>query len=93
MLQVALNLSTSTKPFDSVTAAHLLNLLLHQLGLQDALLSCIQEQNIPLRPPALNQSQVSEASTLEQNTLAGILDRDVLMHGPTRFMPKALENG
>ncbi|XP_056128449.1 thyroid adenoma-associated protein isoform X2 [Rhinichthys klamathensis goyatoka] len=70
LLQVALNLSTSTKPFDSVTAAHLLNLLLHQPGLQDALLGCIQEQNIPLRPPALNQSQVSEASTLEQNTLA-----------------------
>ncbi|ROI98695.1 Thyroid adenoma-associated protein [Anabarilius grahami] len=70
LLQVALDLSTSTKPFDSVTAAHLLNLLLHQLGLQDALLGCIQKQHIPLCPPALKQSQASEASTLEQNTLA-----------------------
>lgn len=75
MLQVALDLSTSTKPFDSVTAAHLLNLLLHQPGLQDALLGCIQKQHIPLWPPALNQSQASDASTLEQNTLSGILDR------------------
>ncbi|XP_067277498.1 thyroid adenoma-associated protein isoform X2 [Pseudorasbora parva] len=70
LLQVALDLSTSTKPFDSVTAAHLLNLLLHQPGLQDALHGCIQKQYTPLRPPALNRSQVSEASTMEQNTLA-----------------------
>ncbi|XP_051772571.1 thyroid adenoma-associated protein isoform X1 [Ctenopharyngodon idella] len=70
LLQVALDLSTSTKPFDSVTAAHLLNLLLYQPGLQDALLGCIQKQYIPLWPPVLNQSQASEASTLEQNTLA-----------------------
>uniref|UniRef100_A0A8C1RKD7 tRNA (32-2'-O)-methyltransferase regulator THADA n=1 Tax=Cyprinus carpio TaxID=7962 RepID=A0A8C1RKD7_CYPCA len=47
LLQVALDLSTSTKPFDSVTASHLLNLLLHQPGLQDALLHCIQKQHIP----------------------------------------------
>ncbi|XP_016392695.1 thyroid adenoma-associated protein homolog isoform X1 [Sinocyclocheilus rhinocerous] len=70
LLQVALNLSTSTKPFDSVTAAHLLNLLLHQPGLQDALLRCIQKQHIPVQPPALIQSQTSEAASLEQNTLA-----------------------
>ncbi|RXN24870.1 thyroid adenoma-associated [Labeo rohita] len=70
LLQVALDLSTSTKPFDSVTAAHLFNLLLHQPGLQDALLSCIQKQHIPVQPPALIQSQTSEASSLEQNTLA-----------------------
>uniref|UniRef100_A0A8C1YAD1 tRNA (32-2'-O)-methyltransferase regulator THADA n=1 Tax=Cyprinus carpio TaxID=7962 RepID=A0A8C1YAD1_CYPCA len=70
LLQVALDLSTSTKPFDSVTASHLLNLLLHQPGLQDALLHCIQKQHIPVQPPALIQSQTSEASSLEQNTLA-----------------------
>ncbi|XP_016129375.1 thyroid adenoma-associated protein homolog [Sinocyclocheilus grahami] len=71
LFQVALDLSTSTKPFDSVTAAHLLNLLLHQPGLQDALLRCIQKQHIPVQPPALIQSQTSEAASLEQNTLAG----------------------
>uniref|UniRef100_A0A8C2JIL3 tRNA (32-2'-O)-methyltransferase regulator THADA n=1 Tax=Cyprinus carpio TaxID=7962 RepID=A0A8C2JIL3_CYPCA len=70
LLQVALDLSTSTKPFDSVTASHLLNLLLHQPGLQDALLLCIQKQHIPVQPPTLIQSQTSEASSLEQNTLA-----------------------
>uniref|UniRef100_A0A672QAP7 tRNA (32-2'-O)-methyltransferase regulator THADA n=2 Tax=Sinocyclocheilus grahami TaxID=75366 RepID=A0A672QAP7_SINGR len=73
LFQVALDLSTSTKPFDSVTAAHLLNLLLHQPGLQDALLRCIQKQHIPVQPPALIQSQTSEAASLEQNTLAGTL--------------------
>lgn len=70
LLQAALDLSTSTKPFDSVTAAHLFNLLLHQQGLQDALLICIQNQHISLQPPALMQSQASEASVLEQNMLA-----------------------
>lgn len=71
LLRAALDLSTSTKPFDSVTAAHLFNLLLHQQYLQDALLICIQNQHISLQPPALNQSQASEASVLEQNMLAG----------------------
>ncbi|XP_051504268.1 thyroid adenoma-associated protein homolog isoform X2 [Myxocyprinus asiaticus] len=70
LLQVALDLSTSTKPFDSVTAAHLFNLLLHQQGLQDALHSCTQKQEALLQPPALIQSETSEASILEQNTLA-----------------------
>ncbi|XP_052428210.1 thyroid adenoma-associated protein homolog isoform X1 [Carassius gibelio] len=69
LLQVALDLSTSTKPFDSVTAAHLLNLLLHQPALQDALLRCIQKQHSPVQPPALIQSQTFESSSLEQNTL------------------------
>ncbi|XP_057197470.1 thyroid adenoma-associated protein isoform X2 [Triplophysa rosa] len=67
LLRAALDLSTSTKPFDSVTAAHLFNLLLHQQDLQDALLICIQNQ---LQPSALNQSQASEASVLEQNMMA-----------------------
>uniref|UniRef100_A0A8C1ZX48 tRNA (32-2'-O)-methyltransferase regulator THADA n=1 Tax=Cyprinus carpio TaxID=7962 RepID=A0A8C1ZX48_CYPCA len=59
LLQVALDLSTSTKPFDSVTAAHLLNLLLHQPGLQDALLHCIQKQHIPVQPPNVCLNDVS----------------------------------
>ncbi|KAI4888638.1 hypothetical protein NFI96_027081, partial [Prochilodus magdalenae] len=73
VLQAALDLSTSTKPFDSVTAAHLLNLLLHQEGLQQALLHCAQEQNIPLQLPALIQTQASDATVLEKNTLAVIV--------------------
>lgn len=69
MLQAALDLSTSTKPFDSVTAAHLLNLLLHQEALQQALLQCAQEKSVPLELPDF---QVPEVSILEKNTLAGI---------------------
>ncbi|TRY88732.1 hypothetical protein DNTS_029669, partial [Danionella cerebrum] len=66
VLEVALNLSTSTKPFDSVTAAHLLNLLLHQEGLQDQLLNC---KHISLQPPALIQHLEPEASIQERNAL------------------------
>ncbi|XP_049337727.1 thyroid adenoma-associated protein isoform X1 [Astyanax mexicanus] len=73
VLQAALDLSTSTKPFDSVTASHLLNLLLHQEELQQALLHCAQNQNIHFQLPVLIQSNASEASVLEKNTLAVIL--------------------
>ncbi|XP_072533812.1 thyroid adenoma-associated protein [Salminus brasiliensis] len=73
VLQAALDLSTSTKPFDSVTASHLLNLLLHQEGLQQALLHCAQKPSIPFQIPALSQSSASESSVLEKNTLAVIL--------------------
>lgn len=67
LLQVALDLSISNKPFDSITSAHLFNLLLHQEGLQDALFSCIRKHHLPFQPPALIQSL--EASILEQNAL------------------------
>lgn len=74
VLQAALDLSTSTKPFDSVTAAHLLNLLLHQEAhqeaLQQALLHCAHEKSVPLQLPDFIQS--SEVSILEKNTLAGM---------------------
>ncbi|XP_029377385.1 thyroid adenoma-associated protein isoform X2 [Echeneis naucrates] len=69
VLQAALDLSTSTKPFDSVTAAHLLNLLLQQPNLSQALLHCGQQQGLdfqPLCPPP----QASEALIWELNTLA-----------------------
>lgn len=69
MLQAALDLSTSTKPFDSVTAAHLLNLLLHQEALQQALLHCAYEKSVPLELPDFIQA--SAVSILEKNTLAG----------------------
>ena len=71
LLEASLALSTSTRPFDSVTAAHLLNLLLHQPHLQPALLLCGQQQGILLQPPHPGEPQASEqASTLERNTFA-----------------------
>uniref|UniRef100_A0A3Q3F2S4 tRNA (32-2'-O)-methyltransferase regulator THADA n=1 Tax=Labrus bergylta TaxID=56723 RepID=A0A3Q3F2S4_9LABR len=69
VLGAALDLSTSTKPFDSVTAAHLFDLLLHQPHLSQALLLCAQEQGIHFQPPSL-PSQASEAAIMELNTLA-----------------------
>ncbi|XP_053357978.1 thyroid adenoma-associated protein [Clarias gariepinus] len=71
VLQAALDLSTSTKPFDSVTAAHLLNLLLHQEALQQALLHCAYEKSVPLELPDFIQA--SAVSILEKNTLAVVL--------------------
>ncbi|KAI5606893.1 thyroid adenoma-associated protein [Silurus asotus] len=71
VLQAALDLSTSTKPFDSITAAHLLNLLLHQEALQQALLHCASEKSVPLQLPDFIQA--SEVSILEKNTLAVVL--------------------
>lgn len=69
VLQAALDLSTSTKPFDSVTAAHLLALLLPLPHLSRALLHCAQEQNLEdFQLPA----QPSEGTVvLEVNALAG----------------------
>lgn len=81
VLQAALDLSTSTKPFDSVTAAHLLNLLLHQSDLSQALLHCAQEQGVDFHPPS-PPSQASEAVVLELNTLAG----KIQMHSPNKCM-------
>uniref|UniRef100_A0A3Q3LPG0 tRNA (32-2'-O)-methyltransferase regulator THADA n=1 Tax=Mastacembelus armatus TaxID=205130 RepID=A0A3Q3LPG0_9TELE len=69
VLQAALDLSTSTKPFDSVTAAHLLSLLLHQPDLRQALQHCAQEQGLNFQPPSA-PPQASEALILEYNTLA-----------------------
>ncbi|XP_078128920.1 thyroid adenoma-associated protein isoform X2 [Sander vitreus] len=69
VLQAALDLSTSTKPFDSVTAAHLLNLLLQQPDLGQALLHCAQEQGLEFQPPS-SPPQASETVILELNTLA-----------------------
>ncbi|XP_027133458.1 thyroid adenoma-associated protein [Larimichthys crocea] len=70
VLQAALDLSTSTKPFDSVSAAHLLNLLLHQPDLSQALLHCAQQQGLDFQPPSPPPSQPSDAVILEINTLA-----------------------
>ncbi|XP_041865612.1 thyroid adenoma-associated protein [Melanotaenia boesemani] len=76
VLGAALDLSTSTRPFDSVTAAHLLNLLLPQLDLSQALIHCAQERGLDLQlsspPPG-----ASEALVLELNALAVVR---VLLH-------------
>lgn len=70
VLQAALDLSTSTKPFDSVTAAHLLNLLLPQPELSQALLHVAQQQDLPFTPPS-PPPQPSESAIVEVNSLAG----------------------
>lgn len=67
LLQTALDLSTSTKPFDSVTAAHLLALLLPLPHLSRALLHCTHNLDHFQMP-----SQPSEGTVvLEANALAG----------------------
>lgn len=72
VLQAALDLSTSTKPFDSVTAAHLLTLLLHQQQLSAALHHCAQEQGLDFQPPT-PLPEAPESLTLEINSLSGKL--------------------
>lgn len=69
VLQAALDLSTSTKPYDSVTAAHLLNLLLQQPHLSRALLHCAQQQGIDFQPSA--EAAAPEELVRELNALAG----------------------
>ncbi|KAM4729595.1 thyroid adenoma-associated protein isoform 2-T4 [Anableps anableps] len=71
VLQAALDLSTSTKPYDSVTAAHLLHLLLQQPELIPVLLRCAQDHDLDLQicpPPA----QASQTLLSELNTLAAV---------------------
>ncbi|XP_015229151.1 PREDICTED: thyroid adenoma-associated protein isoform X1 [Cyprinodon variegatus] len=69
VLQASLDLSTSTKPYDSVTAAHLLSLLLQQPELIPVLLGCAEDQGLELQIDPL-QTQASEALMLELNALA-----------------------
>ncbi|XP_077468779.1 thyroid adenoma-associated protein isoform X1 [Stigmatopora argus] len=52
ILQAALDLSTSTNPFDSVTAAHLLNLLLDEPNLSHALQHSAQKQKLDFQLPS-----------------------------------------
>ncbi|XP_069001377.1 thyroid adenoma-associated protein [Embiotoca jacksoni] len=69
VLRAALDLSTSTKPFDSVTAAHLLHLLLHQPDLIQALLHCAHQQRLDFQPSS-PPPQAAETLIIELNTLA-----------------------
>ncbi|XP_008428609.1 thyroid adenoma-associated protein [Poecilia reticulata] len=66
VLRAALDLSTSTKPYDSVTAAHLLHLLLQQPDLIPVLLRCDPGLDLQIRPEA------SRSLILELNALAVI---------------------
>lgn len=79
VLQAALDLSTSTKPFDSVTAAHLLNLLLPQPDLSQALLHFAQQQDLQFTPASL-PPQPSDSAIVEVNTLAGRIRRALLIN-------------
>lgn len=83
VLRAALDLSTSTKPFDSVTAAHLLNLLLPHPDLSQALLACARQQGLDFTPPP---PPPSEHAVLEANALAGETGRALLIRpAPVRM--------
>ncbi|XP_029449183.1 thyroid adenoma-associated protein isoform X2 [Rhinatrema bivittatum] len=66
LVQAALDLSTSAKHFDCVTASYLLNFLVYHQGLTAALCTCIRNQQ-PM--PELHLDQSLAASTMEKNTL------------------------
>ncbi|XP_038607456.1 thyroid adenoma-associated protein [Tachyglossus aculeatus] len=65
LFQAAMELSTSTKPYDCVTASYLLNFLVHQEALLPAMCPPLPA------PPGLPQDhQGSLAGTMEHNSLA-----------------------
>jgi len=61
-----MDLSTSSKPYDCVTASYLLNFLVHHKGLQHICLGKWFEHN-----PQMDEN--TSVSTVENNTLAGKL--------------------
>ncbi|XP_014806547.1 PREDICTED: thyroid adenoma-associated protein isoform X2 [Calidris pugnax] len=65
LFQAAMDLSTSTKPYDCVTASYLLNFLVHHKGLQHICLGRRIEHN-----PQMDEN--TPVSTVEKNTLAVI---------------------
>uniref|UniRef100_A0A663ER01 tRNA (32-2'-O)-methyltransferase regulator THADA n=1 Tax=Aquila chrysaetos chrysaetos TaxID=223781 RepID=A0A663ER01_AQUCH len=65
LFQAAMDLSTSTKPYDCVTASYLLNFLVHHKGLQHICLGKWLEHN-----PQMDENTL--VSTVEKNTLAVI---------------------
>ncbi|NXM79296.1 THADA protein, partial [Serilophus lunatus] len=65
LFQAAMDLSTSTKPYDCVTASYLLNFLVHHKGLQHICLGKWLEHN-----PQMDENM--SVSTVEKNTLAVI---------------------
>uniref|UniRef100_A0A8C5NNX0 tRNA (32-2'-O)-methyltransferase regulator THADA n=1 Tax=Junco hyemalis TaxID=40217 RepID=A0A8C5NNX0_JUNHY len=65
LFQAAIDLSTSTKPYDCVTASYLLNFLVYHKGLQHICLGKRLEHNSQL-------DENTSVSTVEKNTLAVI---------------------
>ncbi|NXO80688.1 THADA protein, partial [Sitta europaea] len=65
LFQAAIDLSTSTKPYDCVTASYLLNFLVYHKGLQQICLGKWPEHN-----PQMDEN--TSVSTVEKNTLAVI---------------------
>ncbi|NXH74569.1 THADA protein, partial [Hydrobates tethys] len=65
LFQAAMDLSTSTKPYDCVTASYLLNFLVHYKGLQHICLGKWIEHNSQM-------DENTSVSTVEKNTLAVI---------------------
>ncbi|KFQ14598.1 Thyroid adenoma-associated protein, partial [Leptosomus discolor] len=65
LFQAAMDLSTSTKPYDCVTASYLLNFLIHHKSLQHICLGKWVEHN-----PQMDEN--TSVSTVEKNTLAVI---------------------
>ncbi|KAF2988239.1 hypothetical protein EK904_001893 [Melospiza melodia maxima] len=65
LFQAAIDLSTSTKPYDCVTASYLLNFLVYHKGLQHICLGKRLEHNSQL-------DESTSVSTVEKNTLAVI---------------------
>ncbi|NXP61239.1 THADA protein, partial [Chloropsis cyanopogon] len=65
LFQAAIDLSTSTKPYDCVTASYLLNFLVYHKGLQQICLEKWLEHN-----PQMDEN--TSVSTVEKNTLAVI---------------------
>ncbi|NXL65774.1 THADA protein, partial [Chordeiles acutipennis] len=65
LFQAAMDLSTSTKPYDCVTASYLLNFLVHHKGLQQFCLGKWVEHN-----PQMEEN--TSVSTVEKNALAVI---------------------
>ncbi|NXK12759.1 THADA protein, partial [Herpetotheres cachinnans] len=65
LFQAAMDLSTSTKPYDCVTASYLLNFLVHHKGLQHICLEQWVEHN-----PQMDED--TSVSAVEKNTLAVI---------------------
>ncbi|NXP17026.1 THADA protein, partial [Scytalopus superciliaris] len=65
LFKAAMDLSTSTKPYDCVTASYLLNFLVHHKGMQRICLGKWLEHN-----PQMDEN--TSVSTVEKNTLAVI---------------------
>ncbi|XP_071433610.1 tRNA (32-2'-O)-methyltransferase regulator THADA [Pithys albifrons albifrons] len=65
LFKAAMDLSTSTKPYDCVTASYLLNFIVHHKGMQHICLEKWLEHN-----PQMDEN--TSVSTVEKNTLAVI---------------------